>query len=477
MLRRGLRGRLGWAFPLALLAGVPACKFLPESCREKDVVDAPPPPPPRPTVSVDEVKALANSGKHEEALAMAEKAVADHPEDDAAWRILEQEAILSGKAGELLDRLDAANPIGGRKVPHQVLRGSLAREAGRPDVMLAAGESLRAEAPAEAAAFLAAAGLKGATVPGASSAVPEIAPDAVPTETANDGAPEPGTDAAPEPGKDAAPEPGDAGGGGEPVATAEATPQPATDEPPAPPTPAGPDADLLGFVRYVTARTNDDAARWKTQADRMHGWRADFVRGQREAERGDAAGAFASFDRAVRVRGSTRRVRRESRARAPLPRPGRRQERRDRAHGGRSGELGLGCGRSRDGGVERDARGGRARRRCHVLPRGAPTLERGRRRRRDLQGAHARRTTRAAGPERDSRTRARRSQQVDSRMRGSPRRRHARSSRRTGSRTRRAKRRGSRAGSRSSSAGRRKRWKPRTDCRARGRWRSRASSS
>jgi hypothetical protein len=325
MVRRGLGSRLGWAIPLALLAVAPACKYLPASCGKGDVAETTPPPPPRPTVSVDEVKALANSGKHEEALAMAEKAVADHPEDDAAWRMLEQEAIVSGKAGELLDRLDAANPIGGRKVPHQVLRGSLAREANRPDVMLAAGESIRAEAPMDAAAFLAAAALKGGTVEGAASAVPDVPPDAVPAGTE----PVPGGQ-------------GDAGAAARRSRRPSRPPAPTgTDAPaePAPtPAPAGPDADLLGFVRYVTAGTNDAAAPWKRQADRITGgWRADLVRGSAKQKEGTrpppSHRSIAPWSRGIRApatwrtwracvstsTSATRRRRRSDTARAKRP--------------------------------------------------------------------------------------------------------------------------------------------------------------
>ncbi|MDP6946900.1 MAG: hypothetical protein QF464_22310, partial [Myxococcota bacterium] len=110
-----------------------------------------------PKLSMDEklqkARSLANSSKHDEALALVEELIAQSPDEDSAWLLLEQEALAAGKARELYDRLDAAEAIGGRTGRHHQLRAVLALEAQMPADALAAARQA-AEGDAEGAAAL-----------------------------------------------------------------------------------------------------------------------------------------------------------------------------------------------------------------------------------------------------------------------------------------------------------------------------------
>ena len=205
MLRRGLRRRLGWALPLALLVVAPACKWLPSSCGKGEVVETAPPPPPRPTVGVDDVKALANSGKHEEALAMAEKPLPIIPRTTPRAHPSRKRRLLKRGAPR---STDAANPAAAGSVGTRCPRVAGARRAAPRSCSPPVNRSARRLM--DAAAFRRGR-VEGCDVEGAASAVPEVAPDAVPCRARNPPAPA---------GQ------GDAGSSGETVATAELTTAP-----------------------------------------------------------------------------------------------------------------------------------------------------------------------------------------------------------------------------------------------------------
>ena len=87
-------------------------------------------------------------GKYREAVGQLQKRVAEAPEDDKAWDLLELSMRRTGTPGEWVDSLSADQALGGRAEKHHVLRGTLALLAGRPaDAVIAA----RAAASAAAA--------------------------------------------------------------------------------------------------------------------------------------------------------------------------------------------------------------------------------------------------------------------------------------------------------------------------------------
>lgn len=112
-----------------------------------------------------DARTLLAAGKATEAMKAAEKIIADHPEQDEAWELVEIAAIRGGAAGELVDRLSADKAIGGRVERHQLLRGVLAIEANRLGDALIAARALQTVAPGDAAALVALAVRKGAPAP------------------------------------------------------------------------------------------------------------------------------------------------------------------------------------------------------------------------------------------------------------------------------------------------------------------------
>jgi hypothetical protein len=126
---------------------------------------APAPPPKDLATELGDVRHLLLAGKAAKAAAAAEKLLAEHPEDDGVWDLVELTAIRAGIAGELVDRLSADTAIGGRVDRHQALRGVLAVEANRLGDALVAAKALRAVAPGDSAAIVALAVAKGAPVP------------------------------------------------------------------------------------------------------------------------------------------------------------------------------------------------------------------------------------------------------------------------------------------------------------------------
>lgn len=134
------------------------------------------PPPPAPTPAQAQPKeptdpaALAAAGKYEKALDLIEKKLSSKPEDDANWDLMEQVALRSGKAGEVVDRLSADQALGNRNERHFLLRGVLALAANRPADALAAARKLEGAAPGDAAWLATQAVLAGAAPP------PELSP-------------------------------------------------------------------------------------------------------------------------------------------------------------------------------------------------------------------------------------------------------------------------------------------------------------
>lgn len=112
-----------------------------------------------------DARKLLAAGKSGEAMKAAEKLIADHPEQDEGWELVEIAAIRGGAAGELVDRLSADKAIGGRVERHQLLRGILAIEANRLGDALNAARALQTVAPGDAAALVAMAVKKGAPAP------------------------------------------------------------------------------------------------------------------------------------------------------------------------------------------------------------------------------------------------------------------------------------------------------------------------
>jgi hypothetical protein len=102
---------------------------------------------------VGEAIALADSGRHGEAVAALEALLEKKADDAAWWQLLRQEAVLSGEAGALLDRLDADTAIGGNAAAHQRLRAHLALAANRPADALTAAKKLRTTEDEEGAAL------------------------------------------------------------------------------------------------------------------------------------------------------------------------------------------------------------------------------------------------------------------------------------------------------------------------------------
>ena len=110
-----------------------------------------------------DVQARAVGGDAAGALPEAEALLAEKPEDDRLWVLVEALAIASGDPGAVLDRLDA--PAGGRAGPHHLLRAHLALAADRPADALAAAQAAMAAEPDAAAALVAMAARAGATLP------------------------------------------------------------------------------------------------------------------------------------------------------------------------------------------------------------------------------------------------------------------------------------------------------------------------
>ena len=129
--------------------------------------EAPKPAAPNPAKQLDEARKLALSGKHEDALGLAEKVLARKSDDDAVWRLIEQEAAAAGQSRGLLERLDAAKAVGGKVGPHFLLRAQLALDAQLPADALAAAKLAVEADPDGAAALMARAALAATAAGGA----------------------------------------------------------------------------------------------------------------------------------------------------------------------------------------------------------------------------------------------------------------------------------------------------------------------
>lgn len=155
-----------------------------------------------PAQQLEEARKVALSGRHEEALALAEKVLARDPADPAVWRLLEQEALAAGQARGLLDRLDAARATGDQVGPHFLLRAELALSASMPEDARVAAKLAYAADPDAAAPLLARAALglgaagtplaeplpeKGAALLAWAQAEPEAAPPLLPAAEAVSG--------------------------------------------------------------------------------------------------------------------------------------------------------------------------------------------------------------------------------------------------------------------------------------------------
>jgi hypothetical protein len=150
-------------FPLSLLLILGACGS------SEDAVDAPAQeiqpqekveapeaeaePVVKPLSKTEAALALADSGRHGEAVAALEALLEKEAKNAAWWQLLGQEAILSKEPGALLDRLDADTAIGGERSSHQRLRATLALAAERPEDALEAAKKLRKTDDEEGAAF------------------------------------------------------------------------------------------------------------------------------------------------------------------------------------------------------------------------------------------------------------------------------------------------------------------------------------
>jgi hypothetical protein len=90
---------------------------------------------------VSVVHGLSLSGQHAEALKQAEALLGENPDEDGLWRVLAREAAAGDAQQALFDRLDAANPIGGRADAHHSLRAELALDLGQHNVALEAAQA------------------------------------------------------------------------------------------------------------------------------------------------------------------------------------------------------------------------------------------------------------------------------------------------------------------------------------------------
>lgn len=127
------------------------------------------PPPPKAEAAAPELggavgKALRD-GKYVDALAAAEKALAEHPELDASWDLVELVGVQGRVEGALLDRLAVDAAIGGRADRHHGLRARLALAARRPADVAKAATMLEDSSPTDAAAYMAWAVQAGAPEP------------------------------------------------------------------------------------------------------------------------------------------------------------------------------------------------------------------------------------------------------------------------------------------------------------------------
>lgn len=120
-------------------------------------------------------KALAAAEKHEEAIPEIEKLLAENPTEDGLFTLLRLEALAGGKAGEVLDRLDANAAIGDRVREHFRLRAELALAAGRPSDAMAAARRIAQANPEEGAAYIVRAVRAGAAAPAPDPANPSDA--------------------------------------------------------------------------------------------------------------------------------------------------------------------------------------------------------------------------------------------------------------------------------------------------------------
>src|SRR5690349_4233901 len=83
------------------------------------------PEAPKPKSDIEQARAAFATGDAAGALKHAELWLAAHPEDDAAWDLVELAALRANDAGGLVDRLSADQALGGRADRHHALRGAL----------------------------------------------------------------------------------------------------------------------------------------------------------------------------------------------------------------------------------------------------------------------------------------------------------------------------------------------------------------
>ncbi len=149
-------------FPLCLLVALSACDgdetATPEPVQEvqQPILEDPSKtdtPEVQKRTPAEEAVALADAGRHGEAVAALEALLEANAAEPEFWRLLGQEARLSGEPGALLDRLDADAAIGGQTAAHHALRATLALAADRPADALEAARKLRAANDEEGAAL------------------------------------------------------------------------------------------------------------------------------------------------------------------------------------------------------------------------------------------------------------------------------------------------------------------------------------
>gem|GEM_PF-5044688 len=158
-------GTVGRAIALGFLFGVAAsgCGGEDEQVAPVEVVKTKPKAP-KVTFEdkVEKAQALANAGKHDEAIGAFLPLLAEQPENQEVWAEVLLQAGAVDDAGALLDQLSAAEAIGGQTLAHHTLRAELALLAQRPDDALAAARLIAEEDAGYSAALRALAAKAGA---------------------------------------------------------------------------------------------------------------------------------------------------------------------------------------------------------------------------------------------------------------------------------------------------------------------------
>ena len=125
---------------------------------------APAPKEPSAEEKFADARTKALGGDHLYALHVAETVLGDLAADDSIWRFLEHQAIATGKARDVLDKLDATEAVGGRTEQHQMLRGMMALESGDFTTVEAVADAIEETAPDDATVLRALAARKAETV-------------------------------------------------------------------------------------------------------------------------------------------------------------------------------------------------------------------------------------------------------------------------------------------------------------------------